>query len=183
MTNRCLKPALLLIVALSAVAAPAAAQRPMTLVDLLNVPRLSDPRLSPDGRDIVYVQAHSGRGRARGAADDGRRWRDDAAMVARRKDDRVRRETQWRRVRADLPAVLRRRRSAQAHFASDRRVGSAKGARPRPDLLNHYVTEDVRSRAATTRSSTRSSRTTASAWRCSAHRARNSATAIRARCG
>src|SRR4051812_40468286 len=59
MTNRCLKPALLLVVALCAVAAPAAAQKPMTLVDLLNIPRLSEPHLSPDGRDVVYVQAQA----------------------------------------------------------------------------------------------------------------------------
>ena len=29
--------------------------RPMTLVDLLNVPQLSDPQLSPDGRYVAYV--------------------------------------------------------------------------------------------------------------------------------
>ncbi len=34
-----------------------AAQRPMTLVDMLNVPRISDPQLSPDGREIVFVQS------------------------------------------------------------------------------------------------------------------------------
>jgi dipeptidyl aminopeptidase/acylaminoacyl peptidase len=31
--------------------------RPMSIVDLLNVPRLSEPRLSPDGRDVVYTRA------------------------------------------------------------------------------------------------------------------------------
>src|SRR4029450_9979552 len=35
------------------------AQRPMTLVDLLNVPSLSDPQLSPDGRQILYVIARA----------------------------------------------------------------------------------------------------------------------------
>src|SRR5207245_1460173 len=30
-----------------------------TLVDLLNVPRISNPQLSPDGRDVVYVQAQA----------------------------------------------------------------------------------------------------------------------------
>jgi dipeptidyl aminopeptidase/acylaminoacyl peptidase len=35
----------------------AAAQRPMTLVDVLNVPRVSDPQLSPDGRQILFVQS------------------------------------------------------------------------------------------------------------------------------
>jgi dipeptidyl aminopeptidase/acylaminoacyl peptidase len=36
-------------------AAPVFAQRAMTLVDLINVPRLADPRLSPDGREVLYV--------------------------------------------------------------------------------------------------------------------------------
>ena len=35
--------------------ASAQAPRPMTLVDLLNVPSLTDPQLSPDGRQILYV--------------------------------------------------------------------------------------------------------------------------------
>src|SRR5437870_5264227 len=57
MTNRFIKLLLLIVTS----AAPAAAQtpRPMTLVDLLNVPRLSDPRLSPDGREVVYVQTQA----------------------------------------------------------------------------------------------------------------------------
>jgi dipeptidyl aminopeptidase/acylaminoacyl peptidase len=31
--------------------------RPMGIVDLLSVPRLADPRLSPDGRDIVFTRS------------------------------------------------------------------------------------------------------------------------------
>ena len=31
--------------------------RPMGIVDLLNVPRLTEPRLSPDGRQVVYTRA------------------------------------------------------------------------------------------------------------------------------
>ena len=31
----------------------------MTLVDLLEVPRLSDPQLSPDGRQVLYVLAEA----------------------------------------------------------------------------------------------------------------------------
>src|SRR5690349_10157119 len=31
--------------------------RPMGLVDLLNVPRLADPQLSPDGRDVVFTRS------------------------------------------------------------------------------------------------------------------------------
>ncbi len=32
------------------------AKRPMTLVDLLNIPRVGDPQLSPDGRQIVFTR-------------------------------------------------------------------------------------------------------------------------------
>src|SRR5256885_11332599 len=35
----------------------AAAQRPMKIVDLLNIPWVSDPQLSPDGRQLVYVRS------------------------------------------------------------------------------------------------------------------------------
>ena len=38
---------------------PTAAQspRPMGIVDLLNVPRLAEPQLSPDGRDVVFTKS------------------------------------------------------------------------------------------------------------------------------
>jgi dipeptidyl aminopeptidase/acylaminoacyl peptidase len=51
MRNRLLLPALLL----APTAFAAEGQRPMTIVDLINVPRLSDPQLRPDGRQLVYV--------------------------------------------------------------------------------------------------------------------------------
>src|SRR5580700_9922865 len=31
--------------------------RPMTLVDVMNVPQVTDPQVSPDGRQILYVQS------------------------------------------------------------------------------------------------------------------------------
>src|SRR5213593_2775757 len=34
---------------------PPSAPRPMKLIDLLEVPSLGDPRLSPDGRQLLYV--------------------------------------------------------------------------------------------------------------------------------
>ena len=40
-------------------AAEGQARRAMTLVDLLDVPRLSDPQLSPDGRQVLYVLAEA----------------------------------------------------------------------------------------------------------------------------
>jgi len=33
------------------------APRPMGIVDLLNIPRLSDPQRSPDGKDVIYTRA------------------------------------------------------------------------------------------------------------------------------
>jgi dipeptidyl aminopeptidase/acylaminoacyl peptidase len=39
--------------------AHAQAQRPMTIVDLINVPSVSDVQLSPDGSRILYVQSRS----------------------------------------------------------------------------------------------------------------------------
>lgn len=49
--------ALTLALAASVHGAPAAAQalRPMTAVNLLEVPRVTDPQLSPDGRQVLYV--------------------------------------------------------------------------------------------------------------------------------
>jgi dipeptidyl aminopeptidase/acylaminoacyl peptidase len=40
---------------------PASAQspRPMGIVDLLSVPRLADPRLSPDGREVVFTKSEA----------------------------------------------------------------------------------------------------------------------------
>jgi dipeptidyl aminopeptidase/acylaminoacyl peptidase len=48
---------LTVIATLAVLCSPAAAvaQRAMTLVDLLNIPVLSDPQLSPDGRQVTYV--------------------------------------------------------------------------------------------------------------------------------
>ncbi|MGE0363158.1 MAG: prolyl oligopeptidase family serine peptidase [Vicinamibacterales bacterium] len=37
--------------------APALAQRPMSIVDLISVPVVSTPQLSPDGTQVIYVQA------------------------------------------------------------------------------------------------------------------------------
>ena len=46
-----------LMAVLSVAGAAVAQQRLMTLVDLLEVPRISDPQLSPDGRQVVYVRS------------------------------------------------------------------------------------------------------------------------------
>src|SRR5437879_13614366 len=46
---------LALAVALRQTPAAPAAPRPMKLVDLLDVPSLGDPQLSPDGREVLYV--------------------------------------------------------------------------------------------------------------------------------
>ena len=49
--------AVLLFVLAASSAVFAQAKRPMTLVDVLSVPRLLDPQLSPDGRSLVYLLA------------------------------------------------------------------------------------------------------------------------------
>jgi dipeptidyl aminopeptidase/acylaminoacyl peptidase len=46
-----------LLGALSLLPAAALAQQPMSIVDLLSVPVVSTPQLSPDGTQVVYVQA------------------------------------------------------------------------------------------------------------------------------
>ncbi len=40
-------------------AMPAQTPRPMTMVDLINLPQVSDPQLSPDGRQIVFVKSEA----------------------------------------------------------------------------------------------------------------------------
>ena len=90
--------------AVALVPAPALAQRPMSIVDLISVPVVSDPQLSPDGTVVVYVQAdadwkankrisHLWRARADGSGEavqltsgtEGEsqpRWSPDSAFVA-----------------------------------------------------------------------------------------------------
>jgi dipeptidyl aminopeptidase/acylaminoacyl peptidase len=48
-----------LVTLFASIALPALAQRAMTLVDVLNVGRISDPQLSPDGTQILYVLARA----------------------------------------------------------------------------------------------------------------------------
>lgn len=43
----------------AAVALLAQAPRPMTLIDMINIPQVSDPQLSPDGRQIVFVKTEA----------------------------------------------------------------------------------------------------------------------------
>src|SRR5258708_36273314 len=49
------------IALLFAMVLPLAAQspRPMTLVDVINVPFISDPQLSPNGKQVLFVQSRS----------------------------------------------------------------------------------------------------------------------------
>ena len=49
--------AVLAFVALVAAASADAAGRPITVNDLLSLPRISEPRLSPDGTRVVYTVA------------------------------------------------------------------------------------------------------------------------------
>ena len=47
----------MLLWAVSGCALMAQAPRPMTLVDIINLPQVNDPQLSPDGRQIVFVES------------------------------------------------------------------------------------------------------------------------------
>ena len=44
---------------LSSAAAGLAQPRPMTLVDILNMPQISDPQVSPDGRLVLFVESNA----------------------------------------------------------------------------------------------------------------------------
>ena len=55
--NRWLMSVALLVVLSSS--ATGQSKRPMTMVDLIDVPVLSDPQLSPDGRQVLYVLAEA----------------------------------------------------------------------------------------------------------------------------
>ncbi len=58
-SRSCCFPAVLLAVclALTSSASTQHAKRPMTLVDLLNIPRVGDPQISPDGKTLTFVLA------------------------------------------------------------------------------------------------------------------------------
>lgn len=59
MINTVTRPTALLFIALHVIATSeaAVAQRPMKTVDLLNIPWISEPQLSPDGRQLLYVRS------------------------------------------------------------------------------------------------------------------------------
>ncbi|MGH9346760.1 MAG: S9 family peptidase [Vicinamibacterales bacterium] len=51
----CLLLAVVLVAALPSARVPAQTQRPMSPVDLIELPRVLDPQLSPDGHHVIYV--------------------------------------------------------------------------------------------------------------------------------
>src|SRR5581483_9027232 len=103
MTNSRFRTLIILVLAVSVMPATLAqSRRRLTLVDLLNVPRLTDPQLSPDGRQIVYELAEAdwkankriahvwrigadGSGLVRmtsGEGEQGARWSPDGSAIA-----------------------------------------------------------------------------------------------------
>ena len=54
-----LNPLVLAAMVAANVPATAQVQRSMTVVDLINLPSISDPQIAPDGKHIVYVQAEA----------------------------------------------------------------------------------------------------------------------------
>ena len=45
------------LVALAVSAASAQEKRPMTIVELIDVPQVGSPRLSPDGSELLYTRS------------------------------------------------------------------------------------------------------------------------------
>jgi dipeptidyl aminopeptidase/acylaminoacyl peptidase len=56
-TRRTLLLRILVAAFIGVIPASAQSPRPMGIVDLLSLPRLADPRISPDGRDVVYTKS------------------------------------------------------------------------------------------------------------------------------
>jgi dipeptidyl aminopeptidase/acylaminoacyl peptidase len=101
-SRRAFSGALLACLVCGTVTGGAQSRRHLTLIDLLNVPRLTDPQLSPDGRQIVYELAEAdwkankrvshvlrvstdGSGQVRmtsGAGEQGARWSPDGSAIA-----------------------------------------------------------------------------------------------------
>ena len=59
MLRRSISVLIVLTVSLAPARGAAQGPRPMGLVDLLNVPRVGDPQLSPDGREILFTRSES----------------------------------------------------------------------------------------------------------------------------
>ena len=47
----------IVIATVAAAAIRAQSPRPMSIVDLLSLPRLTEPQVSPDGRDLVFTRS------------------------------------------------------------------------------------------------------------------------------
>ena len=60
MRIRCLRLAFLVLLVTAAVPRVLAqSAKPLGIVDFLSLPRLGDPQLSPDGRDILYTRSEA----------------------------------------------------------------------------------------------------------------------------
>ena len=108
----------------------AQAKRPLSFVDGVEMPTLSDPQISPDGSQIVFVMnkadwksnrliGHIYRINADGSSSDAthlrRARRIKSALVAGWEDDCLRRPSRCRREQSDLSARHQRRRSPPPH--------------------------------------------------------------------
>jgi dipeptidyl aminopeptidase/acylaminoacyl peptidase len=89
-------------------AARAQAPRPMTIVDLIDLPSLSDPQLSPDGRQVLYVQSEADWRQNRRVSHIWRINRDGTGAVQLTRGERGESEPRWSPDGATIAFVARR---------------------------------------------------------------------------
>ncbi len=91
-------------------AGPAAGQTPraMTIVDLINLPNVSDPQLSPDGRQLLWVQSESDWARNRRVTHIWRIDRDGTGALQLTRGERGESEPRWSPDGATIAFVARR---------------------------------------------------------------------------
>ena len=168
--------AALLVAAAATASLRSQTPRPMGIVDLLNVPRLTEPQVSPDGtrravharrfglegRQTDHAHLAGARRRRPGAAVDERRRRRDRRRGGRRTARRSRssRSAAPTSSRRCIVLARRRRRSASADDARHRGLRHRLDAGRRGAVLHGGRPEDRRRKGARAARKTTSSRTT-----------------------
>lgn len=82
--------------------------RPMTIVDLINLPALSDPQLSPDGRQVLYVRSDADWAQNRRVTHIWRINRDGSGAIQLTRGERGESEPRWSPDGSTIAFVARR---------------------------------------------------------------------------